>query len=203
MRLTARLRTSLRWFKSVLERDVYRRVLYATPQIERLALLYTDAESSGQIAAVLIVEGVTRYWVAKVPRSLIRKLHLRYTQIVPFELIAAIMGILVFDPVVGLNTRLLHFIDARAALNIVLKGALRQADLNSLISLLWLKLCEKQTTHWAFHVHSTANLADGPSRGKWDEMTALSAIEVKAEIPNVVPALEMFYGPYVPEHVAW
>ena len=91
-----------------------------TPQIERLALLYTGAESSGQIAAVLIVEGVTKHWVAKVPKSLIRKLYFRYTQIVPFELIAAIMGILVFDPVVGLNARLLHFIDARAALNIAL-----------------------------------------------------------------------------------
>ena len=113
------------------------------------------------------------------------------------------MGILVFDPLVGLNTRLLHFIDAKAALNIVLKGASRQADLNSRISFLWLTLCEKQATYWAFHVQSSANLADGPSRGKLDIMKALSAIEVVAEMPDVAPALEQFYATCLPEHVMW
>ena len=54
------------------------------------------------------------------------------------------MGLMVFDSIVCLNTRVLHFIDAEAALEIVVKGASRQSDLNSLVAYLWLTLCQRQ-----------------------------------------------------------
>ena len=74
MHVTRRLKSSIRWFVAVLERRVYRRILFEPPQIERIALLYTDAESSGQIAAVLISESVTRCWVVKAPARDVKRL---------------------------------------------------------------------------------------------------------------------------------
>ena len=182
---------------------MYRRVLYDPRTIERLALLYTDAESSGQIAAVLVSEGVTRCLVATIPARDVRRLHRRRTQIVAFELLAAVSGLSVFSQYVDLNARLLRFIDARAALNIVIKGASRQSDLNEIVGALWLQLSERQTTYWTFHVPSKANLADGPSRGVWNEMKALPAQYVTAESPDLGQVLDMFRDPAVSESVAW
>ena len=167
MQLTQRLRSSLIWFNRVLESEVCRCVRYLQPKLEKLALLYTDAESNGNVAAVLVCAGLTYYWTTSVAPELKRRLHHRHTQIVAFELLAAIMGLIVFDSRVGLDTRLVHFIDAEAALKIVVKGASRQSDLNSLVEYLWLALSRRQVTYWARHVSSEANLADGPSRDKF------------------------------------
>ena len=116
MRLTSRLRSSLRWFGKVLESGLYRRLPYEPPQLDSLAVLYTGAESTGRVSAVLIVGGKTLYWVAQVPKSQRERLHPRSTQIVPFELLAAVNGFLIFDRAVGARTRLLHFIDSSSAL---------------------------------------------------------------------------------------
>ena len=180
-----------------------RHVTYIEPAVTRLALLYTDAESNGRIAAVLISDSRTWCWTAMVPSSIKRRLLYRATQIVAYELLAAIMGLLIFDPIVGLNVRVLHFIDAQAALNIIVKGASRQSDLNALAGYLWLTLCKRQVKYWARHVPSSANLADGPSRERFDEMTKLSAEFVRAPPPDLRVAFDLFQAPHVPEHFAW
>ena len=86
------------------------------------------------------------------------------TQIVPFELMAAIGGLLVFDKHIGTDVRVLHFIDSMSALNVVLKGASSQSDLNSLVGSLWYMMRSRSATYWARRVSSDLNLADGPSR---------------------------------------
>jgi hypothetical protein len=94
--------------------------------------------------------------------------------------------------------RLLHFIDATSALNIILKGASRQSDMNSLVGFLWYTLCERRASYWARHVGSAQNLADGPSRGNFQLMTVLSAQEVITPFPAVDQALDLFEQPIVP-----
>ena len=203
MQLTQRLRSSLIWFVEVLDSEVCRRVRYLQPKLENLALLYTDAESNGEIAAVLVNAGLTYCWTASVEPALKKKLHHRHTQIVAYELLAAIMGLIVCDSRVGLECRLIHFIDAEAALKIVVKGASRQSDLNSLVAYLWLSLSRRQVTYWARHVSSVANLADGPSRGKFEIMKKLSAERVNVSPPDLLQAFDKLSSPRVPESFAW
>ena len=88
-------------------------------------------------------------------------------------------------------------------MNIVVKGASKQIDLNTVVGALWLQLSERQTTYWAYHVASHANLADGPSRGVWNEMTALSAEYIQADVPDVGQVLDLFLDPVVSSSVAW
>ena len=94
--------------------------------------------------------------------------------------------------------RLLHFIDSTSALNVVLKGASRQTDLNALVGVLWYRLCEQQATYWARYVASELNLADGPSRGDFILMRALTAQEVVTPYPEVGEVLDLFGLPIAP-----
>jgi hypothetical protein len=126
------------------------------------------------------------------------RLYPRRTQIVPYELLAAVSGMLIFAGAVGVNSRLLHFIDSSSALNIVLKGASRQQDLNAISGYLWYRLCRYQGTYWAKYVPSALNLADGPSRGDFRLMKALSAEQVDEPFPNVHEALDLFESPIIP-----
>ena len=72
----------------------------------------------------------------------------------PFELLAAICGLMIFVKELQPNARLLHFIDSTSALNVVLKGASRQTDLDTLVGSLWYRLREQQATYWARYVPS-------------------------------------------------
>ena len=96
------------------------------------------------------------------------------------------------------NARLLHFIDSTSALNVVLKGASRPSDVNSLVGALWYRLCEQQATYWARYVPSALNLADGPSRGEFGIMKALAAREVTSPYPEVSSVLDLFELPITP-----
>ena len=153
--------------------------------LDRLAVLYTDAESTGRVAAVLIVDGVTRYWVSQVPAWQRARLCYRRTQIVPFECMAAISGLLVFDQAAGENTRILHVIDSTFAVNVVLKGASRHKDLNALLGSLWYRLCEWSASYWARRAPSALNLADGPSCNQFEFMTTLNAVKADSAFPDI------------------
>ena len=195
MHLTCRLRSSLHWFGRVLEAGLSRSVPYSHPPLEKLALLYTDAESTGSIAAVLVLSGCTHYWVSTVPVTVRRKLLSRKTQIVAFELLAALGGLEAFCEVLPMNARLLHFIDSTSALNIVLKGASRQRDLNSFSGFLWYQMSVRSLTYWAKYVPSALNLADGPSRSDFRLMKALNAREKVSSFPDVYRELDVFERP--------
>ena len=81
----------------------------------------------------------------------------------------------------------------------VLKGASRQTDLNTLVGALRYRLCERQATYWARYVPSALNLADGPSRGEFGLMKALTAQEVvHAPYPAVGSVLDLFELPVTP-----
>ena len=75
MQLTVRLPSSIRWFADGLRTHTCTTVLYSTPVLEKVALVYTDSEGTGQVAAVLVVSGSTLFWIAKVTKSLRNLLH--------------------------------------------------------------------------------------------------------------------------------
>ena len=57
-RLTKRLRWSLLWFRMVLQEQWQRRVPYSLDELKETMLIYTDAESNGYIATVMVTSRI-------------------------------------------------------------------------------------------------------------------------------------------------
>ena len=106
------------------------------------------------------------------------------TNIVAFELIAAVVAILTFSSVIPADLDIHHFIDSTPDLNCVIKGFSRQSDLCSLVGQLWFRASSRMSALWAFYVPSACNLADGPSRGDVTLMQKIGAEEISAQIPR-------------------
>ena len=77
------------WFVRALEERWARKMPYSVGP-ERLAIVYSDAESHGAIAAVFVCEGTVQYMRGVIPRKLMSLFQCRKTNIVAYELIAAI-----------------------------------------------------------------------------------------------------------------
>ena len=57
-RLTKRLRWSLLWFRRVLKEQWQRKVPYSLDELKDTLLVYTDAESNGYIATVMVTSSI-------------------------------------------------------------------------------------------------------------------------------------------------
>ena len=96
-KLTRRLRWSLLWFHKALKSRWTRRIPYQPPTPEDQVILYTDAESTGFVAAVILHKSGIWYMAGELPKSLKQLLKPRRTNIVGYELMAAILGVLMVD----------------------------------------------------------------------------------------------------------
>ena len=92
----------------------------------RRILLYSDAEGNGRIGMVVSrSDGALFSGRARVPPSIRRLLLPRRTNIVAFELIAAVVAIVGFCPHLLHDAIITHYIDNKAALSCVIKGYIR------------------------------------------------------------------------------
>jgi hypothetical protein len=155
-------------------------------------LLYTDAESSGHIAAVAACGPRIYYFDADVPQEVRKKLHHRLTQIVPFELIAGIVGLVAFSHLLEPGGRIVHFVDCKPALSILIKGYSKQADLADLVGGLWFRVSHLQNYYWATSVASASNIADGPSRRDFTLMKALGAERIQVDVAQHLQCLKEY-----------
>lgn len=165
---------------------------YRSPQIVRLPCCTPMLSLAEVLLQLNLQGGIIRYWMSQVPKSHRDMLHARETQIVAFELLTAIAGMLISSKEVQLDMRRVHFIDASAALNIIVKASSRKEDLDTFVGYMWYQQCRFQATHWAKHVHRAANLAGGPSRGHFERMASLSAIRVYRAFPRLHAAIDLF-----------
>ena len=129
-------------------------------------ILYTDAEGSGGMGAVLIN---TRTWettftMGCVPKHLDARLRARKTQINLYELLAIWASAITFIKQISQSSTVI-FIDNQSALNMVIKGWSPCEDANMILHELWLLLARRGVSTHFEYVQSKANLADGPSRG--------------------------------------
>ena len=81
----------------LLSHQVTREIPYARDPRKGRVLIYSDADGSGNIAAVLLMSDRAMFFRARIPRELCRQLKRRVTNIVAFELIAAVIAILTFS----------------------------------------------------------------------------------------------------------
>ena len=157
---------------------------------ESVAVAYSDAESTGYISSVLIVQGNVIYAHARIPPSVRRKLKPRRTNILAYELIAAIMTILLLDGLVDERVAVRHFIDNVAARSIILKGSSKQIDLNDMAGMVWYSAAHRVKTYYSHWVNSDANLADKPSRQDASVMKQLAARLVEYNFDAFLLAVE-------------
>jgi len=173
--LTPRLRWSLEWFMTVLQRRWCRRVPFTASLLPKEVILYSDAESTGHLAAVAVTHAGSLYSCGRVPARVRRMLTQRRTNIIAFELIAAVFAVVVLCPDMLSDANILHFIDCQPALSCVIKGHSRKVDLMLITGRLWFEAGILMSHYRPEYVASGQNLADGPSRHNFGLMEALGA----------------------------
>ena len=190
IRLTQRLRCSLRWFLCVLRERWVRRIPYSlTPEIP-MALVYPDAESHGDVAAVFVFEQKVSYIAGRLPGRVRKFLQTRRTNIAAYELLAAILAIFAIDSLLPAHVGVRHFVDSTPALACAVKGSARPRDLNLLTGFLWFSHAAGMRLYWGQYVRSASNLADGPSRSDFALMKRLEAGRLQFDCSALCPAAE-------------
>ena len=162
--LTRRLKWSLQWFYEALSAHWTREVPYELPTPEDQVILYTDAESHGHVAAVVLHRTGRWYMAGNLPQDIRGLLRRRRTNIVGYELMAALVGIYMVDDMFPHQAFVRHFVDNQPALNAIIRGSSKQDDLNSLVGSVWYGCASMLQSYWGQYVRSKANLSDGPSR---------------------------------------
>ena len=127
-------------------------------------ILYTDAEGSGGLGAVMVNQDSSWWFSARTPDFIVSALAPRKTQINGLELLGVWMALSVWKSALVGRTLLL-FVDNTSALAIVIKGSSKSEDLN-VLGMAIRDLCSSLSISLhAFWVPSALNGSDPPSRG--------------------------------------
>jgi hypothetical protein len=183
--LTPRLRQSIHWFISLLESDFSRWILYDQLQdrVNNGLVVYSDATGDGRCAAVACwPDGRIKFCRQRFPQARKKRLRLRVTQVIAYELWAAAIAILTFVIPSGVPSKL--FIDNKTALQCLIRSYSKVDDLNNIAGGVLQKLSLAiNSVHFAY-VSTSCNLADGPSRDNLCLMERQQAEEVGAIAPD-------------------
>ena len=188
--LTGRLKNSLLWFLRALQGNWIRRVPYVRLQPNSQVIVYTDAESTGHIGIVFLYESRIWYGHADLPQAIRRRFKRRKTNILAYELTAAIVAILMLDAVVGGQVCVRHFIDNKPARSSLVAGHSKQSDLNELVGMVWHTAAHRSLAYWSDWVQSKANLADAPSRGDCQQLMQLGGSEITLNFKGFIQAAD-------------
>ena len=114
----------------------------------------------------------------RIPRKVRVQLLSRKTNIVAFELLAALVAFTALCPKELCQKRVMHFIDSSAALACVVRGFSRQPDLAMIAGRLWFESSVLMLDYEAHYVSTHLNIADGPSRNDVELLMQMGASEV-------------------------
>ena len=129
-------------------------------------LVYTDADGAGGIGVFVhwCATSKQEYASGEVPRRWRACMEPRKTQINMYELSAVLAAWETWSSQLA-GSRVAFFIDNKPALDIVLSGWSRHADLNLVAGQCWLRIAAAECTVMWSWVPSKSNPADAPSRG--------------------------------------
>ena len=184
-----RMRLAAHWWEAYLA--VERRTTISLSREDRKqALLWTDAAGESRlVAAVLALQQDDQSWqwwyvVTELPHWIWVQLQERGDhQIGVQEMAGIILGLHVFRH--ELEGRLLvSFQDNDGVLGSVLKGSSRADEINVMVAHLWIDCADRGMGLCMARVESAANVADGPTRHRWDLLRRLGAAERAAEWPT-------------------
>ena len=137
---------------------------------------WSDASGVDQIVAVfLLVDGVWRYTSTSVPSALVSQFLPRGdNQIGMLELLAPILALGTW-PETFCNVLWTAWIDNQGVLHNLLKGGSLAEDANVLIGRMWMHLASCDSDLFVERVESKSNVADGPTRHDFSDVTRLQA----------------------------
>ena len=189
--LTARVRAALCWWERFLQEIPQRRVPLA-PQTTQRCIVYTDAAGDGAMAFAVVHPKFRLWSAAWVPQEAWAWAHPRRTQIVLWELVAAVCAVRILIERGLENCEVVLFVDCNPALHALVRGASRQSDLNAVITEFWFLVAKSGVALHAFRVPSKLNVADGPTRwDTWDatvaEFNARSFHQIQWAWPAALP----------------
>ena len=124
------------------------------------------------------------------PASVRRLLSRRKTQIVAFELLAAVVAVICLCPQDLAGSSVVHYIDNTPALSCIVKASSKKTDLNFISGRLWFEAGCLMAHYRAEYVKSACNLADGPSRNNVDLLKSLEATELEWTFPRFKGGLD-------------
>ena len=162
------LMNEVSWWKDYLSKNP-KVTIRIGPDLPPPAILYTDAEGSGGLGGVLVIDqpGSGRKCLSimgDAKRMSLPSLKQRKTQIVPYETVAITMSAKKFKRHL-LSRDVVLFVDNQTVLSCVKKGRSRVQDLHDLIheTLSVFEACHARV--YAYWVPSSLNISDLPSRG--------------------------------------
>ena len=125
-----------------------------------------------------------------IPRSIRRGLKPRRTNIIAYEMIAAVAAIFMLDKIVPGQVCIRHFVDNTTAKTCIVSGHSKQEDLNNIVGLLWHTAAHRTLEYWNEWVQSQANLADAPSRRDCKLLKQLQSTEIKLNFRQYLQVAE-------------
>jgi len=180
--MTRRLRWCVMWWMEYLASLPSRQIRWSSMQNQAADfLVYTDAEHKGKIGVVVfdIRCGRTYFVQSSVPCKTRRKLRRRKTQIVLFELLAVGCAVTTFGNMLR-GSKVVFFVDNQSSLNMLIRGYSKATDANEATFGILMNVAKLGIeAHWQY-VISKCNIADGPSRGRLEEMAIVGAVEAEA-----------------------
>ena len=159
-----RMVLDLEWWLSLLQRPLPAQAGVSSG-LQDPVVVYTDAEGSSGLGAVLHTPSKTVWFQDHVPSAVSAALSSRRTQIFAYEVIAVWAATQRFSSQLS-GQHVVFFIDNKSALRSLLKGSSRASDVHLLVRRIWDLLRQhniKPTFKW---VPSKLNLSDLPSRGR-------------------------------------
>ena len=124
------------------------------------------------------------------PHQVRQLLRQRRTNVVGYELMAAMLGIYMVDGLFPGKAFVRHFVDNQPALNSIIRGSSKQDDLNSLVGSVWYGCASKLQSYWGQYVRSKTNIADGPSRQEFQLMKQLGVVRIPFEVDRLCTAAD-------------
>ena len=178
------LKYALQWFQWALEEQWERKLPYNVDTTVQRAVAYSDAESTGHMAVVVIFQDSIWYQAGLIQKEIRARLQPRKTQIVAYELIAAVMTVLLVSRILPSGVVLRQFVDNLPSKPCVVQAHTKQWELNELTGLLWFQCGKLLQSYWVSYARSNDNLAHAPSRGRYHILKQFGAERIDLIFPS-------------------
>jgi ribonuclease HI/cell division protein ZapA (FtsZ GTPase activity inhibitor) len=158
----------LRWWSQLLSSTVHHRRVQLNGSRSPPMLLYTDAEGSGGLGAVLFShqQSSPHSWLfGHAPQDIVARFQSRRTQIVPLEALAVIAAVITWTHLLR-GQRVIIMVDNVSVVGALRKGSSRKRDINLIIGAIHMHALAHDIDLFVHWVPSRYNIADLPSRGR-------------------------------------
>ena len=122
---------------------------------------------------------------SEIPSAVVSTWSDRASQIVVVELIATVVAIQTFAPVIR-GKKIVWLIDSESVLGGLIKGNSDREDLGPLVNLFWKAVRDASVSVYLDRIPTDGNLSDKPSRSVWSIAAQAGWAVIPADVPDSV-----------------